>query len=84
MGDVDLEVTLRGTWKWIKERKDFKVTKPWSPWVDPNEGQLIGYIKEYGNFTLATSHGKGHGTIIQDGKYIQGLVERYVKGQALI
>lgn len=59
MGDLDGILSLPGAWKWIKARK-FTVTKMWRPWISDETGELVGYLKEYGNFSLVTIHGEGH------------------------
>ena len=59
MGDSDGIVSLTGAWKWIRDRK-YKTTKPWSPWLS-KKGELVGYVKEMGNFSFVTLHGQGHG-----------------------
>ena len=57
-GDADGIISLAGTWKWIRDRK-FKTTKNWTPWLS-KEGDLVGYAKEWQNFTFVTIHGYGH------------------------
>lgn len=56
MGDMDGILSLPGAWKWIKARKQ-TVTKEWTPWISDETGELVGYLKEYGNFSLVTIHG---------------------------
>lgn len=75
-GDVDMEVPLRGTWKWIKEM-NWKVTKEWTPWIS-TEGDLIGYKQQWGNFTLTTVHGFGHGAILEAREHMSDLVTKFV------
>ena len=83
-GDTDMEVPLIGTWKWIKEM-NWKVTKQWTPWVSSDDsGELIGYKQEWGNFTLATVHGYGHGAILEAGQHISELVTKYVHNEPII
>ncbi|TNV72862.1 hypothetical protein FGO68_gene10118 [Halteria grandinella] len=77
-GDVDAEVTLRGVWKWIRER-NWQVTKEWAPNIDEGEYRLVGYTQEWGNYTLATIHGYGHGAILEAGKDVTRLVEAFIK-----
>ena len=59
-GSTDGACSLYGTRRWIKSTK-WQVTKAWSPWLV--DDQLFGYKISYGNYTLATIHGYGHGAI---------------------
>lgn len=62
MGDTDGILSLAGAWGWIR-KFTFPVTKPWTPWISKDTDQLVGFIKQYGTFTLATVHGYGHDAI---------------------
>ena len=81
-GDADAVVTLSGLWKTLKERQQFKVTRPWTPWLDKDD-QLVGYIKEYKNFVLATVHGKGHSGSISEVLNSPDLVTKFIHEKPL-
>jgi len=58
-GDKDGIISLSGVWKTIQKRK-FPTTRAWTPWISKYDGEFVGFLKEYGSFTLATIHGIGH------------------------
>jgi Serine carboxypeptidase len=77
MGDTDGILSLPGAWKWIKKRK-FTVTRSWAPWLTSEEGDLIGFIKEYGCFSLVTVHGHGHSALASQYKEVPKLLNRFI------
>jgi hypothetical protein len=80
MGDTDGILSLTGAWKWIRDRK-FKVSKPWTPWSQ--DGNFIGFIKEYTHFTLVTVHGEGHGALHKLTDEVPNLINRFISDQPL-
>lgn len=56
-GDTDGAVATLGTRRWIAQQ-DWAITNEWRPWT--TDGQLSGYLEDYGKFTFATIHGVGH------------------------
>ena len=81
-GTTDGIITLSGLWKIIKERQQFKVSRPWTPWIGKN-GDFVGYIKEYNNFVLATVHGQGHSGSILNVLHSPYLITKFVHEQPL-
>ena len=56
-GDTDGAVATLGTRRWIAQQK-WNVTGEWRTWT--TDGDLSGYLEDYGAFTFATVHGVGH------------------------
>ncbi len=77
MGDTDGILSLAGAWGWIRKRK-YKVTRPWTPYLDRINGQLVGFVKEYNNFSIVTVHGFGHGGSISRYDEIPELLFRFM------
>jgi len=55
MGTSDGILSMSGMWKWLRA-VGFKASSPWAPWLS-DDGQLLGFSKEYDEFKLATIHG---------------------------
>ena len=82
MGSSDGIQSLHGAWQWIK-RLNYKTTKSWTPWLS-KEGDLIGFVKEWGNFTLVTIHGLGHIGQFERFDESPDLILRYLHDEPII
>jgi serine carboxypeptidase-like clade I len=79
-GDNDAIVPTQGTQKWINEL-NWEVTEEWRPYfykITSSNKQLVGYIEQRGNFTLATVHNAGHFISKTRRRELQALVYAYV------
>lgn len=79
-GDTDGAVATLGTRKWIAQQ-GWTVTNEWRPWT--TDGQLSGYLEDYGNFTFATVHGVGHMAPQWKRKDVTLLISKYVHGETI-
>ena len=70
-GDTDGVTSLTGTKRWIKQN-GWTPTTPWTPWTI--DGQLFGFQQSFGNFTLATIHGRGHSAIYDEASRASELI----------
>ena len=79
-GDSDGAVATRGTRQWIKAQ-NWQVTDEWRPWT--TDGQLSGYIEEYGQFTFATVHGVGHEAAQWKRQDVSQMIMKYVHNERI-
>ena len=79
-GDTDGAVTTLGTRRWIAAQ-GYPVTKEWRPWT--TDGQLSGYLEDYGVFTFATVHGVGHMAPQWKRKDVTMLISKFAHGEAI-
>lgn len=79
-GDTDGAVATLGTRRWIAQQ-GWNVTKEWRPWT--TDGDLSGYLEDYGQFTFATVHGVGHMAPQWKRKDVTTLISKYVHNEII-
>jgi carboxypeptidase C (cathepsin A) len=79
-GDTDGAVATLGTRRWIAQQ-GWNVTKEWRPWT--TDGDLSGYLEDYGQFTFATIHGVGHMAPQWKRKDVTTLISKYVHNEII-
>lgn len=79
-GDTDGAVATLGTRRWIAQQ-DWTVTNEWRPWT--TDGDLSGYLEDYGTFTFATVHGVGHMAPQWKRKDVTQLVSKFTHGELI-
>jgi hypothetical protein len=80
-GDTDGAVATIGTRQWIASQ-NWNVTKEWAPWT--TDGDLSGYIQEYGSFTFATIHGVGHEAAQYKRREVTELITKFIHNEPII
>jgi len=84
-GDNDSIVPTQGTQQWINAL-GWTITDEWRPYFFKNSAttkQIVGYIEERGNFTLATVHNAGHQAAKNRRREVQALVNAFVNSQKI-
>lgn len=74
-GDTDGAVATLGTRRWIVQQ-GWNITNEWRPWT--TDGDLSGYLQDYGQFTFATIHGVGHMAPQWKRKDVTTLISKYI------
>ena len=54
------------------------MTKPWKPWLSASDGEFLGFVKEYGKFSIATVHGHGHSALLTQYEEVPLLLNRFI------
>lgn len=84
-GDNDAIVPTQGTQQWINEM-NWPITDEWRPYFFQNSKttkQLVGYLEQRGNFTLATVHNAGHMAAKTRRRELQALIYAFVSDQKI-
>ena len=79
-GDTDGAVATLGTRRWIAQQ-GWPVTKEWRTWT--TNGDLSGYLEDYGTFTFATIHGVGHMAPQWKRQDVTELISKYVHNETI-
>lgn len=79
-GDTDGAVATLGTRRWIAQQ-GWNVTNAWRPWT--TNGDLSGYLEDYGTFTFATIHGVGHMAPQWKRQDVTDLISKYIHNEII-
>lgn len=89
-GDVDADVPITGTLRWIerfKEDHGIPVYEPWREWwvkgLHTHEDQVAGMVWQLRNFTFATVKGAGHMVPKDKPKEAYTLITSFLSGTPL-
>jgi len=84
-GDNDGIVPTQGTQQWINNL-GWTVTDEWRPYfykTTSTTKQIVGYIEQRGNFTLATVHNAGHMAAKTKRAQVKALIYAFINDQKI-
>jgi serine carboxypeptidase-like clade 1 len=79
-GDTDGAVATLGTKRWM-QAQGWSVTNEWRPWT--TNGDISGYIEDYGTYTFATIHGVGHMAPQWKRQNVEQLIMKFVHNETI-